>query len=419
MKTSKIYSFILIFFLIASCSSEKATPEGKPEPHEEEQSEGIELTQEQINAVGIEMGMIEKKNLSAIVKASGVLEVPPQNRADISVLVGGSVKQILVLEGSYVKKGQVLLTIENLEFIKMQQEYLTIQSNFNYIEKEFERQKELNEKNAGTGKVFQQAEANYISEKAKVQALGKQLQQLNVNINQLSSDNIISNLSVVAPISGVVAHIEVNLGTFVEPGKVIMDIVDNSQIHCDLQVYEKDLFKVKVGQKVNFMLTNQNNQQIQGEIYGVNQSFEGESKAVLAHAVVENVKGLKLFPGMYVSASIDVGAQTVKAIPLDAVVKSQGKQFIFVVESQSKKAMEKKSERKENEDEGEKEGEEKEESTGQVERFRMVEVVTGVSDLGYVEIKPVEELPEDVTIVIKGAFYVLSKAQGGEEEEGH
>ncbi|MBN8650521.1 MAG: efflux RND transporter periplasmic adaptor subunit [Cytophagales bacterium] len=399
MKTLKIYAFILLLVATGACNNEKSA-EVDSEHHDDEQTDIIELTQEQIDAVGIEIDTIEEKNLSAIVKASGMLEVPPQNRADISVLMGGSVKQIFVLEGSYVKKGQVLLTIANLEFIKMQQEYLADLSNFSYTEKEFQRQKELNEKNAGTGKVFQQTEASYHAEKAKLQSLSKQLQQLNVNLNQLSGGEIIPDFSVVAPISGVVAHISVNLGTFVEPGKVIMDIVDNSQIHCDLQVYEKDLFKVKVGQKVNFMLTNQNNQQIQGEIYGVNQSFEGESKAVLAHAVVKNVKGLKLFPGMYVSASIDIGAQKVKAVPVDAIVKSEGKNYIFILLE-------------------EKQAEGKEEEVGKEEGgvyFKKTEVVTGVSDLGFIEIRPLEELQGTTRVVIKGAFYILSKSQGATEE---
>jgi cobalt-zinc-cadmium efflux system membrane fusion protein len=390
MKTFKAYTFFLLL-LISACNNEKEATEEKTEHHDEESSAIVELTQEQINAVGIEIDTLEEKNLSAVIKASGKLEVPPQNRADISVLMGGSVTQIFVLEGSYVKKGQVLLTIGNLEFIKMQQEYLTNQSSFNYIEKEFQRQKELNDRNAGTGKVFQQSESNYLAEKAKLQSLAKQLQQLNVNLNQLSAGEIISNLSVVAPISGVVAHIDVNLGTFVEPGKVIMDIVDNSQIHCDLQVYEKDLFKVKVGQKVNFMLTNQNNQQIQGEIYGVNQSFEGESKAVLAHAVVRNVRGLKLFPGMYVSASIDVGSQTMPAVPVDAIVKSDGKNYIFALVEEDNKS--------------------------EVMHFQKVEVMTGITDLGYIEIKPLEEIKKNTKVVIKGAFYILSKSQGASEEE--
>lgn len=391
MKTLKTYTFLLLLLIISACNNEKEATEEQVEHHDEESSDIIELTQEQINAVGIEIDTLEEKNLSAVVKASGKLEVPPQNRADISVLMGGSVKQIFVLEGSYVKKGQVLLTIGNLEFIKMQQEYLTNQSSLNYIEKEFLRQKELNERNAGTGKVFQQSESNYLSEKAKLQSLAKQLQQLNVNLTQLSAGEIISNLSVVAPISGVVAHIDVNLGSFVGPGKVIMDIVDNSQIHCDLQVYEKDLFKVKIGQKVNFMLTNQNNQQIQGEIYGVNQSFEGESKAVLAHAVVRNVRGLKLFPGMYVSASIDVGSQTMPAVPVDAIVKSDGKNYIFALVEEDNKS--------------------------EVMHFQKVEVVTGITDLGYIEIKPLEEIKQNSKIVIKGAFYILSKSQGASEEE--
>ncbi len=421
---------LLLFFALFSCGdkqAENAESASKSAEHAEAEEESgvIELSQAQMNAVGITIGKIEKKNLSSVVRASGQLEVPPQNRAEVTTLISGVVKHIYVLEGNYVKKGQLLATIENPEFLRMQQEYLTTKSNFNYLEKEYARQKELLNENAGTGKVFQQTESNYIAEKARLASLEKQLAQLNVSVDKISEGDFISAIPLVAPINGTIGHILINIGSFADQSKSLMTIIDNSQVHCDLLVYEKDLYKVKVGQKVNFILTNQNNKEIVGEIYGINQSFENESKAIIAHAVIKNASKLGLIQGMYVSALIDIGNQVTDAVPVDAVVKSRGKQFIFLAEieeTQNKEESgedEQKEEKEEKQDRESTESEtEAEDNSGQHYRFRMVEVVTGVSDLGYIEIRPIEEMEEHATIVTKGAFYILSKAEGGKEEEG-
>ena len=391
IKTTGRFSSLLIAGLMSlflfSCSGGGET-EKVEEP--EQSTNEIILTTEQVKAVGIEIGPIEMRNLRSVVRAAGQLDVPPQNKADITLLTGGTVKQILVLEGSHVSKGQTLLLIENPEFIKMQQDYLSTKNRLSFLEKEYNRQKEMNDQNAGTLKTFQQTESDYNGAKVSLNALEKQLQQINVSVKSLENGTIISQVPVVAPINGTVAHISVNLGSYAEPTKTLMDIVDNSQIHCDLMVYEKDLSKVKPGQKVSFTLTNQNNKQIDGEIYGVNQSFEGESKAVIAHAVIKNAVNDNLFPGMYVSALIEVGDQKNMSVPVDAVVRSEGKQFIFV-QNPSKKADEY--------------------------SFRKVEVTTGVSDLGYIEITPVESLAQDTKIVTKNAFFILSKTEASGEEE--
>jgi len=351
----------------------------------------ILLTQEQLKAVDIEMGPIEEKNLYAVVKASGQLAVPPQNKADVNVLMGGIIRTINVLEGQTVKKGQELAVLENTEFIKLQQDYLTSKSQFAYTTQELTRQNELSGAGAGTGKNLQQVQANYNAEKAKILALEKQLQQLGIDPARVADGAIVSRVTVTAPIAGTIGHITINTGTYAEAGKPLMEIIDNSKIHCDLVVYEKDLFKVKVGQKVNFILTNQNNQQIQGEIYGINKSFEDESKGIIVHAIIKGANTYRLIPGMYVTALIDVGNQQTKAVPVEALVRSEGKDYIFVVE---------------------------EEKSDKAIAFKKTEVVTGESELGYVQITPLEELPTSARIVKKGAFYLLSKEKAkGEDDE--
>lgn len=382
--------------LLPSCKSgADKTESSASETEQPDADKAIELTTAQMKSVGIEIGGIEQKNLRSVVRASGQLEVPPQNKADVTTLVGGVIRQIRVLEGASVSKGQTLALLENPDFLKLQQEYAATKNAFVFTEQEYQRQKDLASGNAGTGKVFQQAEANYHVEKGKIAGLEKQLQQLSINPADVLNGHFATQIPVKAPISGTLSHISAKIGTFAEPGKPLMEIVDNSQIHCDLLVYEKDLFKVKVGQKVNFVLTNQANQQISGQIYGVNQSFENESKAVVVHARISDAHRLRLIPGMYVSALIDVGDQTVSALPVDAVVQADGKKYVFMVagdeETPSKQA-------------------------GETLHFQKVEVATGVSELGFIEITPVGELPAGAKVVTKGAFYLLSKISGGGEE---
>ena len=396
----KIYRSIVVIScltLLLSCSGTSEKKEN--DTHEasanaEEKPEGLSLTQKQMDAVGIETGLIEKRNLDAIVKANGQLAVPPQNKADVSILSGGIINHIYVLEGQEVKRGQMLATIANQELIKIQQDYLAAKNNFTYIQAEYDRQTQLKAAGAGTGKSFQSSQATYNAERSRLASYKSQLKQLGISPAKISEGAIVSQFPVLSPISGTVGHVIANTGAFVQPGTSIMEVVDNSKIHCDLTVFEKDLMQVKVGQKVAFQLTNQNNQLITGTINGINKSFENESKGVVVHAVINNKQHQNLIPGMYVTALISTGNQLTPAVPVEAVVRSQGKQYIYVVsEERAEKGKDK------------------------TNSFKKQEVSTGLAELGYIEIKPLNPLPENVKIALKGAFYLESKSAGSTEEE--
>ncbi|HET9136262.1 MAG TPA: efflux RND transporter periplasmic adaptor subunit, partial [Candidatus Kapabacteria bacterium] len=410
-----IYTYILLCtLLLCSCSDQKdKVPTAE---HHEEHAEGIvELTNEQFKAVGIELGLIEQKNLHSVVKASGYLEVPPQNKANVSTVIGAVVKQILVVEGTSVKQGQPLAKLEHPDFIKLQEEYVTAKNNFVYVEQEYRRQKELNEKQAGTGKIFQKAESDYSILKARISSLEHQLRLLSVNVSDLENGTIVSAMTLTSPINGYVGHINASIGAYAEPNKTLFEISDNSTIHVDLLVYEKDLFKVKTGQKVSFVLANKHEHEseaIEGVIFGINKSFESDTKALMIHAAIKD-KHTDLIPGMYVNALIDVGEQTVPTIPADALVKSGGKEWIFVlVEAKNEKEhvhadVVTKDQNAETEHKHTDEKHHQENSY----TFKMHEVITGVSELGYTEITFVEEIPPDAKVVVKNPFFILSKAK--------
>lgn len=389
----KIYiAALFAVTIMAACSGSSNKEEQKQEPAKETpaiKSGALELTARQMKNVGIEVGPIPQKNLDAVIKASGQLAVPPQNKADVSLLSGGLISYINVLEGQQVRKGQVLATVNNQELIKIEQDYLAAKNNFTYVAAEYDRQKQLQAAGAGTGKSYQSATATYNAEQARLQAYESQLRQLGISPQKIGGGNIVSSFPVSSPISGTVGKITANTGAYVQPGTSIMEVVDNSKIHCDLIVFEKDLMAVKMGQKVDFQLTNQQNMVITGKINGINKSFENESKGIIVHAEIDNRKHQNLIPGMYVTALISTGNKLTAALPVDAVVRQAGKQYIFIVTGR----------------------------TGSDYTFKKVEVSTGITELGYVAIQPMSGLPADVKAVTKGAFYLESKLSGSDDED--
>ncbi|KAB2881585.1 efflux RND transporter periplasmic adaptor subunit [bacterium] len=395
-------SALLLSLICIGCNTKNDMKE--VEKPEESHSKIVTLTKAQYESVGIQLGGIELKNLREVVKANGYLKVPPQNQASISPLKGGIVKAIYIKVGDFVSAGQTLATLEHPDFIKMQEEYLTVKSNFTFLEKEYLRQKELNQENAGTVKIYQQTEANYRSERAKLTSLEKQLNMLFVSMDEISKGNMIAAVPIKSPIEGYVGRINANIGTFAQPEKPLFEVIDNRKIHVDIFVYEKDLFKVKVAQTVEFILTNQNNKLIQGAIFSISRAFENETKSVAVHAEIKNNNNLNLIHGMYVSALINVGEGKVSAVPQEAIVRTDGRDFIFVQTATTKEVSKKEDSSKEDKDEF---------------SFEMTEVKTGITDLGFVEVTLLDQLPKDAKIAVKSTFFLLSKMKEGEGGDEH
>lgn len=375
------------------------------EPKEAVLTKEVELNEAQYKAAGIELGAFAMKNLSDVVNANGYTKLPPQNQADVSVHLTGIVKSINVIEGQAVKKGQVLATVESPEFAKLQEAYQTSKSNLEFLTLEYDRQKTLSEENVNSKKIFQKTKADFETEKARLSSLKQQLNLLNLN----GSNNSGSIMPVVAPISGYITEINIKIGSNAEVGKPLLSIVDNSQLHVDLLVYEKDLQKVKPGQNIRFVLTNQDNTEIKGKVFNVGKAFENETKSVAVHADIIN-KSQTLIPGMYVNALIDVGARDVQALPLDAVVKAEGREFIFILEEGHEEESHDSEEGHSHEDGH------KHEEAGKMYHFQRIEVKTGTSQLGYVQVSVLQKIDANAKIVLKGAYYIQShllKSEGG------
>ncbi|MGJ1509427.1 efflux RND transporter periplasmic adaptor subunit [Sphingobacterium siyangense] len=430
----KIFIVCIAVTVFYGCGSNESEPKGQPEGKEAPKSEeGHEegpvtvaaLSAAQIKAVGIVFGGIEEKELTATIKANGLLSVPNNNKANATALYGGVVKTLNVQLGDHVRKGQVIATITNPQFVQLQEEYVSLASKITLAEQEMARQQELNEGNAGARKNLQAATADFNSLRARKASLQQQIQLMGINPNSVNLSNMRTSLAVTSPINGTVSNVFAKIGSYVDVSSPVIEIVDNSLLHLDLQVFEKDLPLVKVGQLINFQLTNNPDKTYTAKVFTIGSSFENDSKTIAVHSTVVGSK-VGLIDGMNITGMIGVNNVRTPAVPNDAIVEADGKYYIFVeTDKKPEEHEEGHDDRGHAHDEGEaKHAHKNEQEAGQHGEeqakninFEKIEIQKGVSALGYTAITPVTEVPAGTKIVVKGAFFINAKMSntGGHE----
>lgn len=392
--------FLSLALFAASCGSPATVTE---EEHEESESTIVSVTQAQMETADILIGSIEMKNLKTSIKANGTLTVPNQNKALVTSVSNGVIKTLLVQPGTYVRQGQTIATIINPDAAQIQQQLQATNAQIKLAELEYTRQKELVSGNAAPLKNVQRVESELATLRSTKNSLQKQLTALGISPAQVNKGNIITTIAVRAPISGTISEVSAQIGSNVDASTPIAQIVNNSRLHLDLFVYEKDLPRLRANQTIHFTLTNNPGKEYDADIYSIGTAFANETKTIPVHAVVKGDK-TGLIEGMNITAVISIGSAVVSAVPSSAIVSSGGQDFIFIVTDQAPEV---------HEEEGHDEAGEKEEHKGENNEkelyFERIPVQKGVSDIGYTEIIPVKELPKDAKIVTKGAFFILAK----------
>ena len=381
MKTSiKIISFCFsVALLSCSAPSEKKTTSASIEKKTNE----IVLSDEQFRSIKIQLGSIETRSLSGSIKANGMLDVPPQNLVSISAPLGGFVKATELLQGMHVKKGQVVAILEHPDYIQLQQDYLDNKNQLEFLEQEYNRQLDLSKENVNALKALQHSKSMYLSTKAKVEGLKAKLKLVNINPAEIESGEIKNSVNVISPISGFVSQVNVNIGMHVAPTDIMFRIVDTDHVHAEAQVFEKDIPKLKVGQIVHVLLSNESKERL-AKVFLIGKEITPE-RTLRVHCHLEG-EDANLIPGTYFSAVIETGSSPVSVLPLSAIVNFEAKHFVFV------------------------------EKDAGSHRYELLEINTGTSDGGFIEIE--SSLNPDSyrgKIVVSGAFELLNTLKNVEE----
>lgn len=382
---------VITFVGFSFLSQSKAETSESENQEEEIDFQNIPLSEKQVKAVDLKMGEAQEREMDAMLHVNGSLVLRAQDMGNVSSLMGGIVKNVYVKEGQMVSRGQVVATIENTDVVTLQREYYTAYKESEMARLELDRQKTLASAGAGIKKTLQMSEKNYKVSQANLLGTGRQLQQMGISTKEVAKGKFTTVFPLRAPISGTVSDMQASLGSYADMQTPLMKIRNNHAVECDLNVFEKDIAKVKVGDQVLVSLTNQPGVNVSGRVYGMNQYLNKGTKSVAVHVKLDAKRGAKLFEGMYVSGQIATGRQLCMTLPDKAIVSADGKQYVFALNQQHSK--------------------------GGTYSFSRHEVTTGVSNNGYTEVALCKHLKKGQKIVTDNAFYLASLTGDHGEED--
>lgn len=319
-------SILLTISVLCSCGAKKESATDATKTASESTTI-VTLTDAQLDNAGLTTAKATYENMPNLLTLNGTIDVPPQNLVSISFPLGGYLKQTGLLPGMEIRKGQVIAVLEDPAYVQLQQDYLMAKAKIEYLKGEFERQKELSEAEAASKKNFQLAKSDYEVHLAMLSGLGEKLSIIGINPLQLQPNNISRTVLVHAPIHGFVSKVNVNIGKYVTPADVMFEIVETSDIHAALTVFEKDIQSIKKGQQVTIYAADQPTIAYAAEVILVTKNVD-ENKAGIIHCHFENTDN-GLLPGMFVHAAIALDQQTLPAVPANAVLRYQNKHYIF------------------------------------------------------------------------------------------
>ena len=325
----QIQTAFLLFSVFLSCSSPKKQEEKIEQ--KKEAADVVTLTKEQLKNANLTIGDFDQTTLSEDVKANGIVDVPPMNMASVSVSINGFVKSTKVLAGAFVRKGEVLAVINSMDYVQMQQDYLQTLSRLKFSEQELERQTVLSQEDVGAKKKLQQAESDVSFAKAQLKGTEMKLQLIGNQINNLKSGHIISTVNVISPIDGFIKTTNLAIGKNVIISDVLFEITGNAHKHLELKVFEKDITKINMGQKIIVENPKFSNLQIIATVFLVGKNVDAETKSINIHAHIDSEKAEdKLTVGQYVNTRILTGNRTAKTLPETAIFRRGEGGIIFV-----------------------------------------------------------------------------------------
>jgi len=372
--------------------STEETTHSDSDDHSHGGEEGIHLSKEQAETIGLEFGSLSSIKINDFVKATGTLGLPPNSHSSVSAKANGIIKSTKkFVEGDYIKKGAIVASIENPEFIITQQSYLEAKAQLKFKRLEVERQKTLVESNAGVTKNLQNAQAEVAVLEARTQGLAKQLSFLGISTSDLTPNSITQQITIISPMSGYISKIDFHNGMYAQSSVSLMDIISSQHLHLELDVFEKDIAQIKEGQKISYTVPALGQTIYYGSVDVIGKEFNTNTKTVRVHGHLDGVKPTFL-KDLFINAKIFLNDKVAEALPEKAIINDGESDFIYVAKNLGE--------------------------ANEI-QFEKINVIPGATDNGYTAIQLIDTIPEGMQIVTKGAYYVFAQSKAGELEHEH
>ncbi|MCT4583252.1 MAG: efflux RND transporter periplasmic adaptor subunit [Flavobacteriales bacterium] len=410
----KYISSIILFLaalLVASCNSKQEEGDGHnhgshEESHGDEdghdhsesenkhsehgEGESIHLTADQIKTIGLELGSFSTLKVNDYIKSTGSIGLPPNGYSSVSVKAEGIIEGTKkYVEGDYIEKGEVIGYVASTNFIVIQQEYLEAKAELKLKELDLERQQSLVNANAGVSKSLQNSQAEVEILKARTSALAKQLEYLGISVDKLTHNSLSETIPIVAPMSGFISAINLHNGMYAVPSNVFMEIMSSDFLHLELDIFEKDIASVKIGQKLSYTVPALGDTIYSGEVSVIGKEFDIATKTVRVYGNLDGQKPTFL-KDLFINAKIWLNDAKTNAVPEGAIIKDGNDTFIYAAKEEEKET-----------------------------EFTKIRVIASATNNGFTAVKLLEKIPEGMQIVTKGAYYVNAQSKAGELEHEH
>lgn len=328
-------SRVLLFFgLWFTCMSLNSCRLGSPQEQDSkatapsgDSASTLTLSKAQAEQVGIQLDSLTFLPLSRDMVLSGQIEAPPQNLISVSIPMSGTVRTTLLLPGMKVTKGQVLAVLEDMNYIRLQEEYLTVRLELEGQEKELVRLEDLYQAGAGQAKSVREAGIQTQKSRIRVRSLEEQLLLLGISVKNLNDRNISRSIEVRSPVNGFVTKVHHSTGHFVAAGEALFELVDPSDVHLRLNAFEKDLPYLAEGMEV---LARNNAEQ--GEVHPAKILLVGKEfaadRSVEIHCHFDRYEP-RLIPGMFMKGVVQGKGEPVATLPSAAVQNFKGQDYVF------------------------------------------------------------------------------------------
>lgn len=369
--------FISMLFIVNAC---KNTTEEQVVTEKTVNENNVILTDAQFKNANIATALLTEKNIATVIKLNGKIDVPPQNLVSVNAPLGGYLINSKLLPGMLVKKGEVIATLQDQQYVQLQQDYLMAKSKLHFAEMEYARQKDLNQSKASSDKATQLAESEVSNLHIMVNALSEKLKLININPNRLSANKISKSISIVSTITGFVSKVNINVGKYISPGEVMFELIDPSDIHLNLTVFDKNIAQLAIGQKVIAYSNAAPNKKYDCKIILINRDINSNGNTEVHCHFLKYDK--YLLPGMYMNAEIETTSALANALPELSIVNFESKDYVFIETAKQ--------------------------------QYQMTEVTVGAKENGYLEILNPEKL-KNKKLVTNGAYTLLMKMKNKEE----
>jgi cobalt-zinc-cadmium efflux system membrane fusion protein len=216
-----------------------------------------------------------------------------------------------------------------------------------------------------------------------VKSLAEKLKLIGIQPDKVNENSLSRRISILSPINGYVLEVNTNIGKYVMPSDIPFELVDPSDIHLTLTVFEKDINQLSAGQRVVSFTNSEPEKKYEAKIILIGKDIT-KDRAVTVHCHFETFDH-SLIPGMYMNAELETNIKSGYVIPDNGLIRFEGKHYIYEVIADK--------------------------------NYEMIEVLThGSSDGSTLITLQDNSSPIGRTFVTNGAYTLLMKMKNMEEE---